>query len=86
MPHATSLCRRWVIALVTILGTFISAQGVAAAPVPIKVVVVSMFETGKPTGDEPGEFQFWIERQKLDQVLPFPLGEYDLYYYPISPR
>ena len=45
-----------------------------------------MFETGKPTGDEPGEFQFWIERQKLDQVLPFPLGEYDLYYYPISPR
>ena len=45
-----------------------------------------MFETGKPTGDEPGEFQFWIERQKLDQVLPFPLSEYDLYYYSISPR
>ncbi|WP_299696860.1 purine nucleoside permease [Hydrocarboniphaga sp.] len=44
----------------------------------MKVVVVSMFEKGKPTGDEPGEFQLWIERQKLDTVLPFPMGEYEL--------
>jgi len=50
----------------------------AVAPIPIKVVVVSMFEKGKPTGDEPGEFQFWIERQKLTE-LPFPMGEYPLY-------
>ncbi|WP_295681043.1 purine nucleoside permease [uncultured Nevskia sp.] len=47
-------------------------------PIPIKVVVVSMFEKGKPTGDEPGEFQFWIERQKLTE-LPFPMGEYPIY-------
>ncbi|MDP2026027.1 purine nucleoside permease [Sulfuriferula sp.] len=50
----------------------------AAAPIPIKVVVVSMFEIGKPTGDAPGEYQFWVERQKLDHIYPFPLGEYDL--------
>lgn len=50
----------------------------AAAPIPIKVVVVAMFEPGKLTGDEPGEAQLWIEREKLDRVLPFPMGEYEL--------
>lgn len=53
------------------------AQG-AATPIPIKVVVVSMYENGAVTGDAPGEFQLWIEREKLDQVFPFPLGEYEL--------
>lgn len=50
----------------------------AATPIPIKVVVVAMFELGKLTGDEPGEAQLWIEREKLDRVLPFPMGEYEL--------
>lgn len=50
----------------------------SSAPILIKVVVVSMFEIGKPTGDVPGEYQFWVERQKLDHIYPFPLGEYDL--------
>jgi len=72
MRIATSLC----IALGAIL---FSGQAAAAAPIPVKVVVVAMFENGKPTGDEPGEFQFWIERQKLDREMPFPLGEYPLY-------
>ena len=49
-----------------------------AAPIPVKVVVVTMFEIGKMTGDKPGEAQFWVERDKLDRVLPFPLGEYEL--------
>jgi purine nucleoside permease len=30
-----------------------------------------MFERGADIGDEPGEFQYWVERDKLDQVLPF---------------
>jgi purine nucleoside permease len=46
----------------------------AASPVPVKVVVVTMFEQGADTGDAPGEFQYWVEREKLDQVLPFPAG------------
>ena len=49
-----------------------------AAPIPIKVVVVSMFEYGEITGDQPGEFQFWAERFPLEKSLPFPAGEFDL--------
>lgn len=51
---------------------------VSAEPIPVKVVVVSMFEHGEITGDRPGEFQFWAERMPLDKSLPFPAGEYDL--------
>jgi len=50
----------------------------APARIPIKVVVVSMFETGAITGDKAGEFQLWVERQKLDTAYPFPMGEYEL--------
>src|SRR4051812_29549953 len=50
----------------------------AASKIPIKVVVVSMYENGAITGDAPGEFQLWIERDKLDQSFPFPMGEYEL--------
>ena len=44
------------------------------APIPVKVVVVAMFELGADTGDQPGEFQYWVEREKLDRVLAFPQG------------
>lgn len=44
---------------------------VAQAPIPIKVVVVTMFERGEDTGDQPGEFQYWVEREKLDKVHKF---------------
>ena len=47
-------------------------------PIPIKVVVVSMVESGAVSGDRPGEFQFWVERMPLDISLPFPAGEYEL--------
>jgi purine nucleoside permease len=40
----------------------------------IKVVVVTMFERGEDTGDAPGEFQLWVEREKLTKTLPFPQG------------
>src|SRR5690349_22580632 len=46
--------------------------------IPVKVVVVTMFERGADRGDEPGEFQYWVEREKLDRVLPFPAGYRDL--------
>jgi purine nucleoside permease len=54
------------------------AAGAAERPIPVKVVVVTMFERGADTGDAPGEFQFWVEREKLDRVLPFPQGNRDL--------
>jgi len=37
-----------------------------------KVVVVAMFEMGEDTGDTPGEFQYWVERENLDRVIPLP--------------
>jgi len=50
----------------------------AEPPIPVKVVVVAMFERGADTGDEPGEFQFWVERNHLDRVFAFPQGYHDL--------
>lgn len=47
-------------------------------PIEVKVVVAAMFEDGELTGDAPGEMQLWVERLKLDQSFPFPLGEYEL--------
>lgn len=44
----------------------------------IKVVVVTMFERGEDTGDAPGEFQLWVEREKLAQKIAFPQGNRDL--------
>src|SRR5690242_21301446 len=49
-----------------------------ARPIPVKVVVVTMFERGADTGDQPGELQYWVERNHLDQVLRFPQGFHDL--------
>ena len=51
----------------------------AVAPIKVKIVLVTMFERGADSGDEPGEFQLWNERRKLDQVFPFQ-GEHDLHY------
>jgi purine nucleoside permease len=39
-------------------------------PIPVKVVVVTMFERGEDTGDVPGEYQLWVEREHLDQIFP----------------
>jgi purine nucleoside permease len=47
-------------------------------PIEIKVVVINMFEQGADTGDLPGEYQYWVERQHLDTILPFPAGYHDL--------
>jgi purine nucleoside permease len=62
-----------------LLGAWLAAGAIQAADkIPIKVVVVAMYEIGAITGDTPGEMQLWVERQKLDRALPFPMGEYEL--------
>ena len=53
-----------------------------AAKLPVRVVVVTMFEIGKDTGDKPGEFQLWKERRHLTETLPFPQGWHNLAYDP----
>lgn len=46
----------------------------AKKPIPVKVVVVAMFERGEDTGDIPGEYQLWVEREHLDRVFPVAAG------------
>jgi purine nucleoside permease len=41
-------------------------------PIPVKVVVVAMFEVGADTGDQPGELQYWVERDHLDRIFELP--------------
>jgi purine nucleoside permease len=44
----------------------------SAVPIPAKVVIVTMFERGEDTGDTPGEYQLWVEREHLDKIIPLP--------------
>lgn len=37
-----------------------------------KVVIVTMFEVGADTGDTPGEFQLWVERERLTREIALP--------------
>ena len=69
-------------ALLTRLGmalTVLFPLGATAAEVlRPKVVVVTMFEIGQDTGDAPGEYQYWVEREKLTQVIPLPAAYHDV--------
>jgi purine nucleoside permease len=56
------------------------ASAADAGKLPVRVVVVTTFELGNDTGDTPGEFQAWVERLPLKQILPFPLGNHQLRY------
>ena len=47
-------------------------------PWPICAVVVTTFEVGADTGDIPGEFQYWVEREHLNEVIDFPGGVHPL--------
>jgi purine nucleoside permease len=67
--------------ILILVAALILATGSASAKdhrIPIKVVVVTMFERGADTGDQPGELQYWVEREHLDRILPFPQGYHDL--------
>ena len=55
-----------------------TAAGSAAQPWPVRAVIVTTFEIGADTGDFPGEFQLWVEREHLDEVVPFPGGVHPL--------
>ena len=71
------LALRFVVLLLPLVfsAEFSLAQSAAPSlPIRVKVVVVTMFERGEDTGDVPGEFQLWVEREHLDQILPLPSG------------
>jgi purine nucleoside permease len=50
------------------------SAGPPGQPIEVKVVVIAAFERGEDIGDAPGEFQLWVEREHLDQVLELPAG------------
>jgi purine nucleoside permease len=37
-----------------------------------------MFEVGADTGDQPGELQYWVERDHLDTLYPLPAAYHDV--------
>ncbi|WP_049623628.1 purine-nucleoside phosphorylase [Frateuria defendens] len=57
---------KWLMA--ALLGTFAAAGAHAAEEV--RVVVVANWETGADSGDAPGEYQDWVEREHLDTTVP----------------
>ncbi len=59
---------------VSLLVCFAATAAAKPRPIPVKVVVVAMFEAGADTGDQPGELQYWVERDHLDRVYPTPAG------------
>lgn len=47
------------------------AQSAAAeTPIAVRVIVVANFENGADSGDAPGEYQDWVEREHLDEQVP----------------
>jgi len=57
-----------------------SPGGPCGHALPVRIVIVTMFEIGKDTGDAPGEFQFWKERRHLDTCFAFPQSTHALCY------
>jgi purine nucleoside permease len=49
---------------------------------PIRVVVVTMYESAVETGDHFGEFRLWVERLPLPEPILFPCGFRELRHDP----
>jgi purine nucleoside permease len=69
---------RRIIALIVALVVSASTVLAKPRPIPVKVVVVAMFEVGADTGDQPGELQYWVERDHLDRIYPLAAGYHDV--------
>jgi purine nucleoside permease len=71
------LCR--VLSLLFLMSGGLSARSdTPQKPWPIRAVIVVTFEVGADTGDAPGEFQLWVEREHLTETLDFPGGVHPL--------
>ncbi|HVU18634.1 MAG TPA: purine nucleoside permease [Candidatus Didemnitutus sp.] len=58
--------------LIFIFSALVLRAAPPSAPIPVRMVVVATFEEGQDTGDKPGEFQYWVEREHLDQTIVVP--------------
>jgi len=66
--------RKQALISLLLLATFASVAAAQPRPIPVKVVVIAMFEQGADTGDAPGELQYWVERDHLDKIYPLTAG------------
>ena len=55
-----------------------AARACAAGRIPVKVIVLCGFEVGADTGDAPGEFQSWYERERLFDRVDVPGASHPL--------
>jgi len=69
---------RRLLPVLTLLASLLSPARAQDGLLRPKVVVVTMFEAGADTGDAPGEFQFWVEREHLDRIIPLPAAYHDV--------
>jgi purine nucleoside permease len=73
----TGIARVLVWLLLSVTASRMGGQSASRPePIPVKAVVVAMFERGEDTGDTPGEYQLWVEREHLDQVFDLPAGNH----------
>jgi purine nucleoside permease len=72
------MARRSAILLLMLIAA--AAAAGAAEPIRVKVVVVTTFEDGADTGDKPGEFQFWAEREKWREKIVVPGVNHPVYH------
>src|ERR1700689_3889625 len=78
VPSKSMLTRaRLILPFAFLIGLAMAATA-EPRPIPVKVVIVAMFEAGQDTGDQPGELQYWVERDHLDTIYPLPAA-----YHPV---
>lgn len=70
MTSPCALCARWSLAVLLALGGLSTTR--AQERIAPKVIVLAGFEVGDDTGDAPGEFQYWAEREKLSGTVEIP--------------
>ena len=56
----------------TFIALALSCAALHAQTIHPKVVIVTYFEVGNDTGDQPGELQFWVERDHLTRTINVP--------------
>jgi purine nucleoside permease len=68
--------------LIALLTPALAQAAPAKAPVEVRVVIVTTWETYKDGKDQGGELHAWLTRWPLATSLPFPVGDHALRYDP----
>lgn len=69
MLNTVRFNRAFLLAAVALV-TLVSSARAASTTIP--VLIITTYETGKDRGDVPGELQYWVEREHLDESIAVP--------------